>query len=98
MTTERLEALSALYGVSASALVDGNVVTKPSTIDVEHLKLFVAAVQEVVLHLKVNTSPEKMSLAISELYRLEVTHNVHDPGSQFDATRHLGIIEAIFRE
>lgn len=96
VTMERLEMLAALYEVSASALVEGSIVTKPSTIDVDRLKLVVEAVQQVVNDLKVQPSPEKMALAVSELYRLEINHIVNDASAEFNPARHIGIVEAMF--
>lgn len=98
VTVDRLEVLSALYEVSASALVEGCIVTKPSTIDIERLKLVVQTVQQVVNKQQANPSPEKMAMAVSELYRLEINHIVNDASAQFDPTRHLGIIQIIFGE
>lgn len=46
VTTDRLEMLAALYEVSASALVEGSIVMRPSTIDIDRLKLVVQAVQQ----------------------------------------------------
>ena len=97
VTMDRLEMLATLYEVSASALVEGSIVTKPSTIDIDRLKLVVEAVQQVVNDLQAHPSPEKMALAVSELYRLEINHIVNDAKAEFDPRRHLGIIDAIFR-
>ncbi len=71
---------------------------KPSTIDIDsgRLKLVVETVQKVVNDRAAHPSPEKMALAVSELYRLEITHTVNDAKAEFDPTRHIGIIEAIF--
>lgn len=96
VTIDRLETLAALYEVSASAMVEGCIVTRPSTIDIERLKLVVEAVQRVVNEQGAHPSPEKMALAVSELYRLEITHIVNDAKAEFDPTRHLGIIRAMF--
>lgn len=98
VTMDRLEALAALYDVSASALVEGSIVTRPSTIDIDRLKLVVQTVQQVVNDLAAHPSPEKMAMAVSELYRLEITHIVNDAKAEFDPTRHLGIIQTIFGE
>jgi transcriptional regulator with XRE-family HTH domain len=97
VTMDRLEMLAALYEVSASALVEGSIVTKPSTIDIDRLKLVVEAVQQFVNEQNTNPSPEKMAMAVSELYRLEINHIVNDSKALFDPTRHLKILEAIFR-
>ncbi|MEP1613940.1 MAG: helix-turn-helix transcriptional regulator [Roseobacter sp.] len=96
VTTDRLEMLAALYEVSASALVEGCIVTKPSTIDMDRLKLVVEAVQRVVNQHNVQPSPSKMAMAVSELYRLEINHIVNDATAEFDPQRHVGIINAMF--
>jgi hypothetical protein len=96
VTTDRLEILATLYEVSASELVDGNVVTRPSTIDIDRLKLVVEAVQQIINEQEARPSPEKMALAVSELYRLEITHIVNDANASFDPMRHIGIVTAMF--
>ena len=90
--------LAALYEVSASALVEGSIVTKPSTVDIDRLKLVVKAVQQVVNDLDAQPSPEKMALAVTELYRLEINHIVNDAKAEFDPNRHLGIVMAMFSQ
>ncbi|MEP3784136.1 helix-turn-helix transcriptional regulator [Ascidiaceihabitans sp.] len=96
VTMDRLEVLSALYEVSASALVEGSIVTKPSTIDIDRLKLVVEAVQQVVNERKVHPSPEKMAMAVAELYRLEITHIVNDVTAVFNPSRHMEIVRTMF--
>lgn len=98
VTTDRLEVLAALYEVSASALIEGSVVTKPSAVDLDRMKKVVETVQDVVNRLRVRPSPGKMGMAVAELYRLEIEHIVNDPKAVFDPHRHLGIIEAMFRK
>ena len=96
VTMDRLEMLAALYEVSASALVEGCIVTKPSTIDIARLRLVVEAVQQVVNEKEAQPSPEKMAMAVSELYRLEIEHIVNNATAEFDPARHLGIVRAMF--
>ena len=96
VTMDRLEMLAALYEVSASELVASAIVTRPSTIDLDRLKAVVEAVQKVVNDQGAKPSPEKMAMAVSELYRLEITHIVNDPAAQFDPKGHLGIIKVMF--
>lgn len=98
VTTERLEMLAALYEVSASALIEGSIVTRPSLVDIDRMKAVVQTVQTVVNRLRVRPSPEKMGLAVAEVYRLEIDHIVAHPKDQFDPDRHLGIIEAVFKK
>lgn len=96
VTTERLEMLAQLYGVSASALIEGSIVMRPSTVDLERLKAVVQVVQGVVNSRRVKPSPEKMAMAVTELYRLEIDHIVSNPKAEFDPDRHIGIIETMF--
>ncbi len=98
VTTERLEALASLYKVSASALIEGNIVTMPSTVDLNRMRAVVEAVQSVVNQLRVKPSPEKMGLAVSEIYRMEIEKIIADPKADFDPIRHTGLIEAMFRK
>jgi len=98
VTTERLEMLARLYGVSASALVEESIVMRPSTLGLARLKAVVHAVQGVVNSRRVKPSPEKMAMAVSEPYRLEIAHIVSNPKTEFDPDRHIGIIDAMFRK
>ncbi|WP_224826493.1 helix-turn-helix domain-containing protein [Cognatishimia sp. MH4019] len=98
VNTDRLEMLAELYGVSASALVEGSIVMRPSTVDLERLQAIVQAVQTVINSYRVRPSPEKMAMAVAELYRLEIEHIVNNPKADFDAHRHIGIIEAMFKK
>ena len=98
VTTERLEVLAELYEVSASALIEGSIVTRPSTVDIERMKSVVEVVHTIVNSLRVKPSPQKMGLVIAEVYRLEIEHIVSDPKAAFDPQRHTGLIEAMFRK
>lgn len=97
VTTERLEMLAALYEVSASALLEGSIVSRPSTVDIDRMRRVVEAVQGTILELDVKPSPDKMGLAVSEIYRLEIDHIVNNPKAEFDPNRHVGIINAMFK-
>lgn len=98
VTIDRLAELSALYGVSASDLVDGSIISTPSSIDIDRLKQVVEMVQRVVIEQSARPSPEKMALAVSEIYRLEVGHLKGEPTAEFDPDRHTSLIHAIFQE
>jgi transcriptional regulator with XRE-family HTH domain len=97
VTMDRLEMLAALYQVSASELVAGSIVTRPSTVDLDRLKSVVEAVQQVANDQGTRPSPEKMAMAVSELYRLEIDHLVNNPTASFDPTRYLGNIMVMFQ-
>jgi transcriptional regulator with XRE-family HTH domain len=97
VTTDRLEDLAKFYGLSASALLDGAIVTRPSTIDLERLREIVEAVERVRIRLQATPSPEKVGQAVMELYRLEIEFLVSNVFEPFDANRHIGVIEAMFR-
>jgi hypothetical protein len=92
-----LEDLAKFYGLSASALLDGAIVTRPSTIDLERLREIVEAVERVRIRLQATPSPEKVGQAVMELYRLEIEFLVSNVFEPFDANRHIGVIEAMFR-
>lgn len=98
VTTERLEMLAALYEISASALLEGSIVTRPSTVDIDRMRQVVETVQRCVNQAKVRPSPEKMGMAVAEIYRLEIEHIVTDPKADFDPDRHAALIEAMFRK
>jgi hypothetical protein len=53
----RLAELASLYQVSAPALIEGNIVTKPASIDMAYLTGVVGAVQGTVNRLGVAPSP-----------------------------------------
>jgi len=97
VTTERLDSLAALYGVSASALLDGCIATRPSTVDLNRMRQVVEIIQTALNRMKVRPSPEKMGLAVAEVYRLEIDHIITNPQADFDPARHAAIIDAIFR-
>ncbi|MFN3130280.1 helix-turn-helix domain-containing protein [Roseibium sp.] len=98
VTTERLEELAKLYQVSASALLEGSIVSNPTNVDLQRMRQVVEVVQAEVNRLKVRPSPEKMGLAVSEVYRIEIEHIVQDPKTEFDPARHRTIIEAIVKK
>jgi hypothetical protein len=89
VTTDRLAELTSLYQVSASALVEGNIVTKPTSIDMKCLTGAVEAVQGTVNRLGVIPSPEKMGMAVGELYRLEIDHIINGNAVAVDVAAHV---------
>lgn len=95
ITTDRLEELARLYQVSASALLEGSLVTRPTTIDIDRMRQVVETVQEVVLSLHAQPSPEKLGLVVSEIYRLEVDAMIADPKAVFDPSRRKVMIKAM---
>ena len=96
ITTDRLEELARLYQVSASALLEGSLVTRPSTVDIDRMRSVVETIQEVVLSLGAQPSPEKLGLVVAEIYRLEIDTMIADPKATFDPTRHRTLIKAMF--
>lgn len=97
VTTDRLFKLAALYRVSAASLLEGAVVTHPSAIDLERLKLAIIAVEKVVSALGARPSPQKIADAVAELYRTEIEHIVEHPRETFTPARHARLLELIFR-
>ncbi len=98
VTTERLEDLARLYRVSAAALLEGSIVTNPTNVDLDRMRQVVETVQAEVNRIKARPSPEKMGLAVSEVYRIEIEHIIQNPKAEFDPTRHLTLIKAMFRK
>lgn len=98
VTTDRLEMLASLYEVSASALIEGSTAMRPSTVDIDRMRKVVETVQRCVNQAKMRPSPEKMGMAVTEIYRLEIEHIITNPKADFDADRHIGIIEAMFKK
>ena len=98
VSTDRLEMLASLYQVSASALIEGSIITMPSTVDLDRMRAVVEAVQRGVYKLRVRPSSEKMGIAVAEVYRMEIERIVNDPKAEFDPTRYNSLIEAMFRK
>jgi transcriptional regulator with XRE-family HTH domain len=98
VSTDRLEMLASLYRVSASDLIEGSIITMPSTVDLDRMRAVVEAVQAGVYSLRVRPSPEKVGTAVTEIYRMEIERIVNDLKAEFDPTRYNGLIEAMFRK
>ena len=97
VTVDRLIELAKLYKVSASALLEGAVVTNPNTIDLDRLRLIIEEVEEYISDRSVRPEPSKISLAVAVLYKAEINHIVGRPDAVFDPKRQLDVIEAIFK-
>lgn len=97
VTTDRLAQLAAFYKVSAASLLEGAIVTHPSAIDLERLKLAIVEVEKVVAALGVRPSPEKVADAVAELYRTEIEHIIEHPRETFTPSRHARLLELIFK-
>ena len=96
ITTDRLETLARLYDISAAALLEGTIVTRPSTIDIDRMRQVVEVIQEVVLAVGAQPSPEKLGLVVAEIYRMEVETMIADPKATFEPARHRTLIRAMF--
>ena len=97
ITTDRLVRLAALYKVSAASLLEGAVVTHPSAVDLDRLKLAIIEVEKVVSALGVRPSPQKVADAVAELYRTEIEFIIEHPRETFTPARHIRLLELIFR-
>lgn len=97
VTTDRLIELAKLYKVSASALLEGAVVTNPNTIDLDRMRLIIEEVEVYISDRRVRPEPSKISLAVAVLYKAEINHIVDRPDAVFDPKRQLDVIEAIFK-
>jgi transcriptional regulator with XRE-family HTH domain len=97
VTTTRLVKLAALYRVSATALLEGAVVTEPTAIDLKRLKLVVIEIERVIAALNVRPSPEKIAEAIATLYSTEIDFIIRHPRETFDPSRHAPLLQLIFR-
>ena len=96
LTAERLVELSKLYKVSASALLEGAVVMKPSTLDLDRLKAIIEEVEAVAAQLEERPTPAKIGTTITEIYRIEIERLVENSDAQFDPKRYLSTIEGFF--
>jgi len=97
VTTDRLIELAKLYKVSASALLEGSVVTKPNSIDLDRLRLIIEEVEEYISTLLNRPPADKISLAVTVLYKAEINRIVDRPDAVFDPKHQLDMIEAIFK-
>lgn len=98
ISIQRMGQFAAFYGVSASALLAGEIVMRPSSIDLDRMEQVVKAVAEVIARLGVSPSPSKLGKTVSQVYELEINRLVDQPDAEFDLTRHTKFIEVIFSE
>lgn len=96
LTTDRLVQLAKLYKASTSALLEGAVVTNPSSIDLDRLRAIIEEVEAVVAELKVRPTPAKIGSTITEIYRIEIERLVENTEAQFDPKRYISTIEGFF--
>lgn len=66
--------------------------------NVEKMRAVADIVHRCLHHAKVRPSPQKMGLAFSEVYRLEIECIVSNARAEFDPSRHATLIDAIFRK
>ena len=97
ITTDRLIELAKLYKVSASALLEGAVVTNPNTIDLDRMRLIIEEVEGYISNRQVRPEPDMISLAVAVLYKAEINRIVALPDAVFDPKFQLDIIEPIFK-
>ena len=98
VSIQRMGQFAAFYGVSASALLGGEIVMRPTTIDLERMERVVEAVAGAVARLGVSPSPAKLGRAVSQVYQLEINRLVDHPDAEFDLTQHTKFIDVIFSE
>ena len=98
VSIQRLADFSVLYGLSGSALLDGEVLMRPSSIDVRKMEAVVELVAEIVQQLDATPSPSKLAGAVSGIYEREVNRLVDDPSAEFELERYRTDIETIFRD
>jgi transcriptional regulator with XRE-family HTH domain len=97
VTTDRLFRLAGLFGVSATALLEGSVLMPPTTIDLERLKLVIVEVEGAIARLEARPTPRKVADAVAEIYRVEVEFVLAHPKETFTPGRHSHLVDLIFR-
>jgi len=97
ITTDRLIELAKLYKVSASALLEGAVVTNANSIDLDHMRLIIEEVEMVISRLNARPTPSKIGMAVTEIYREEIEYIVANVDAQFNPKRHTRRLELIFK-
>ena len=87
-----------LYKVSIDHLVRGEVVRQPSTIDLDMMGAVVRTIAEHVQSRRLTPTPIKLSKAVVQVYRAEVSYLLDHPKAEFDLQRHESLIDALFEE
>ncbi len=98
ISIQRMGQFAAFYGVSAASLLAGEIVMRPSSIDLKKMESVVEAVAEIVKRLGVSPSPSKLGRAVAQVYEMEINRLVDNPDAEFNLDRHINFIEIIFSE
>ncbi len=100
VTVDRIEILARFYQVSIADLFEGQLVSMPSTIDIDRLRGIVILIQETIERLKAKPSAEKVAEITTQVYRREIDRLLNDPvaGPEFDPTHHDKFVETVFRK
>ena len=96
----RLEDLAKLYGVSLPDLLQGRLVTMPSTVDVDRMKAVVAFVHSAIQTHGAKPSPEKVADVVAKVYEAEIERIIGDPstGHEFRADIHSDFVAMVFKK
>jgi len=98
ISIQRMGQFAAFYGVSAASLLAGEIVMRPTSIDLSKMESVVEAVAETVRRLGVSPSPSKLGKAVAQVYEMEINRLVDHPDAEFDLSRHTKFIEIMFSE
>ncbi len=99
VTADRLAELASFYGISASAILEGELIQMASNVDINRMKRVVLLIQETISNLGVSPSPEKIAEITAQVYTAEIERLMGDSGvdTAFDADHHRAFIAMVFK-
>ena len=98
VSLQRLAQFSSLYGISGAALLEGEVLMRPTSIDLLKMQQVIEMVAEIIKELEASPSPSKLAGAVAQIYAREINRLIDDPSAKFDTERHRADAETIFRD
>lgn len=100
VSADRLAKLAAYYGVSASALFEGQLIQMPTQVDIGRMKAVVLLIHEVIATLDASPSPEKIADVTAQVYTTEIERLLANPDADlaFNADHHRPFITMVFKK
>lgn len=100
VAADRIEVLARFYRVAVSDLFEGQLVSMPSTIDLDRLRRIIVLVQDTIQETKAKPSSEKIAEVVTQVYQREIDRLLADPntGVEFIPGEHSEFVEMIFRK
>ncbi len=100
VTVNRLINLANFYGYSAPGLLQGEILSEPSEVDLQRINAIIVLVHQTIRSLRINPSAEKIANVVTRVYQREIDHvlGTIDTDQLFDPDRHLKDIEIAFEK